>query len=69
MLLTAEQIGKAVVKLVRRPRRMWIIPWFWSVTVFMNKFIPSFVDYTTITRFTIPEREDELNANNNIGGR
>lgn len=62
MLLTAEQVGKAVVKLVRRPRRMWIIPWLWSVTVFMNKFIPSFVDYITITRFTIPEREDELNA-------
>ncbi|MHB8777106.1 MAG: SDR family NAD(P)-dependent oxidoreductase [Anaerolineales bacterium] len=62
MLLTAEQVGKAVVKLVRRPRRMWIIPWLWSVTVFMNKFIPSFVDYMTITRFTIPEREDELDA-------
>ena len=62
MLLTAEQVGKAVVKLVRRPRRMWIIPWLWSVTVFMNKFIPSFVDYMTITRFAIPEREDELDA-------
>lgn len=60
MLLTAEQVGEAVVKLVRRPRRMWIIPWLWSVTAFMNKFMPAFVDYTTITRFTIPEREDEL---------
>jgi short-subunit dehydrogenase len=62
MLLTAEQVGRAVVKLVRRPRRMWIIPWLWSVTAFMNKFIPGFVDYTTIKRFTIPEREDELNV-------
>lgn len=62
MLLTAEQVGQAVVKLVRRPRRMWIIPWLWSVTAFMNKFIPGFVDYTTITRFTIPEREEELKA-------
>ncbi len=60
MLLTAEQVGQAVVKLVRRPRRMWIIPWLWSVTAFMNKFLPAFVDYTTITRFTIPEREEEL---------
>jgi short-subunit dehydrogenase len=60
MLLTAEQVAEAVVKLVRRPRRMLIIPWLWSVTVFMNKFIPGFVDYTTIHRFTIPEREDEL---------
>ncbi len=61
MLLTAEQVAEAVVKLVRRPRRMLIIPWLWSVTVFMNKFIPGFVDHTTINRFTIPEREDELN--------
>ncbi|MBM3182139.1 MAG: SDR family oxidoreductase [Chloroflexi bacterium] len=63
MLLTAEQVGQAVVKLARRPRRMWIIPWLWSVTAFMNKFMPGFVDYTTITRFTIPEREDELKRN------
>jgi len=28
----------------------------------MNKFIPSHVDYMTITRFTIPGREDELNV-------
>lgn len=60
MLLTAEQVAEAVVKMVRRPRRMLIIPWLWSVTVFLNKFIPGFVDYTTIRRFTIPEREDEL---------
>ena len=60
MLLTAEQVANAVVKLVRRPRRMLIIPWLWSVTVFLNKFLPGLVDYTTIKRFTIPEREDEL---------
>ncbi len=60
MLLTAEQVAEAVVKLVRRPRRMLIIPWQWNVTVFMNKFIPGFVDYATINRFTIPEREEEL---------
>ena len=62
MLLTAEQVGSAVVKLVSYPRRMLIIPWLWRVTVFMNKFMPGFVDYTTINRFTIPERENELNA-------
>jgi short-subunit dehydrogenase len=62
MLLTAEEVGRAVVRLVRRPRGMWIIPWLWSVTAFLNKFWPSFVDYTTITRFTIPEREEELKA-------
>ena len=62
MLLTAEQVGGAVVGLVRHPRRMLIIPWLWRLTVFMNKFLPGLVDYTTIHRFTIPEREDELNA-------
>jgi len=60
MLLTAEQVGKAVVKLVRHPRRMWVIPWLWSVTVFMNRFLPGLVDRTTINNFTIPERADEL---------
>ncbi len=62
MLLTAGQVGRAVVKLVRRPRGMWIIPWQWGVTSFLNKFWPAFVDYTTIRGFTIPEREDELKA-------
>jgi short-subunit dehydrogenase len=60
MLLTAEQVGQAVLKLVRRPKGMLVIPWLWNVTVFMNKFLPGLVDYTTIHRFTIPEREDEL---------
>lgn len=59
MLLTAEQVGQAVVKLVRRPRRMWIIPWLWSVTVFMNRFLPGLVDYGN-TKWTMVEREEEL---------
>ena len=62
MLLSADDVGSAVVELVRRPRAMWILPWLWSVTAFLNKLFPSFVDYTTINRFTIPERADELNA-------
>jgi len=62
LLLTAEDVARAVVKLVRRPRPMWIIPWLWSTTALLNKLFPSFVDYTTITNFTIPEREEELKA-------
>ena len=62
MLLTAEQVGQAVVKLVRRPRAMWIIPWLWAVTAWLNKNFNSFVDWTTIRNFTIPEREEELKA-------
>lgn len=62
MLLTADDVGRAVVSLVRRPRAMWIIPWLWTFTMWMNRNFNWFVDYTTITRFTIPEREEELNA-------
>jgi len=61
LLLTADQVGSAVAQLVRRPRAMWILPWAWSFTVWMNRNLNALVDYTTIKRFTIPEREDELN--------
>ena len=61
LLLTADQVGSAVVQLVRHPRAMLILPWAWSFTVWMNRNLNSLVDYTTINRFTIPEREDELN--------
>ena len=60
LLLTADQVGSEVVRLVKRPRGMRIIPWLWSLSAYLNKLWPAFVDYTTITRFTIPEREDEL---------
>jgi len=62
LLLTAEDVGRAVMQLVRRPRAMWILPWLWSFTVLLNRNLIGFLDYTTIHRFTIPEREEELNA-------
>jgi len=62
LLLSADDVGRAVVQLVRSPRAMWIIPWAWSFTVWMNRNLNWLVDYTTINRFTIPEREEELNA-------
>ena len=60
LLLSAEDVGRAVVQLARRPRAMWIIPWAWTVSVLMNRNFNWLVDRTTINRFTIPEREDEL---------
>ncbi|HXF85029.1 MAG TPA: SDR family oxidoreductase [Anaerolineales bacterium] len=60
MLLTAEQVAEAVVKLVRKPKPMWIIPWLWTVSVWLNRNFNWLVDYTTIRNFTIPERQDEL---------
>lgn len=62
LLLTADQVGQAVVKLVRRPRAMWIIPWAWTFTVWMNRNLNWLVDYVNIKGFTIPEREEELKA-------
>jgi uncharacterized protein len=62
LLLTADDVGRAVVKLVKRPRAMWIIPWLWSLSALLNKLFPAFVDFTTIRGFTIPERADELRA-------
>jgi len=63
LALTADDVGHAVMQLVRRPRPMRIIPWGWTISVWMNRNLNWLVDRTTINRFTIPEREDELNAN------
>jgi short-subunit dehydrogenase len=60
LALSADDVARAVVGLVRRPRAMLILPWLWSVTVLLNKLFPSFVDYTVIHKFTIPERAEEL---------
>jgi short-subunit dehydrogenase len=62
LLLSADDVGRAVVELVRQPRPMRIIPWLWSFTVWLNRNFNWLVDYTTINRFTIPEREEELKA-------
>jgi short-subunit dehydrogenase len=62
LLLSADDVGRAVVQLVRSPRAMWILPWAWTFTVWMNRNLNWLVDYTTINRFTIPEREEELTA-------
>jgi short-subunit dehydrogenase len=62
LLLTAEEVGRAIVGLARRPRPMLIIPWLWRLPALLNRLFPSIVDYTTIHRFTIPERAEELKA-------
>lgn len=62
LLLSAEDVGRAVVQLVRRPRAMWLIPWLWIFPVLLNKLFPSIVDHSSIHKFTIPEREEELKA-------
>ena len=58
--LSAEDVARAVVQLVRRPRAMQLIPRLWGLVALINQLFPSLVDYTTINRFTIPERAKEL---------
>ena len=62
LLLSPEEVARAVVELVRRPRAMHVIPRLWHVAALLNKIFPSIVDYTAINKFTIPEREQELRA-------
>lgn len=58
--LSADDVARAVVQLVHRPRAMKIIPWLWSLVALLNRLFPSVVDYATINRFTIPERAKQL---------
>lgn len=62
MRLTADDVAEAVVGLVRRPRRSLIIAWPYRISVWLNQLLPGLVDWTTISRFTVPERLDELRA-------
>jgi len=60
--LTAEDVGRAVVGLVRRPRSDLVITWPFRFTVWASQAFPGLSDWVQINRFTIPEREDELKA-------
>lgn len=61
MQLTAEEVARCVVQLVRRPRAMWVLPWTWWTMIWFNRSLNWLIDYTTIHNFTIPERADEIN--------
>ena len=60
MRLTGEQVGAAVVGLVRRPRAGLVISWPFRFSVWLNALLPGLVDWATVQRFTIPERREEL---------
>ena len=60
--LTADQVAQAVVQLARQPRALWLIPWGWNLVALLNKLFPSIVDYLIISRFTIPERAEQLGS-------
>jgi short-subunit dehydrogenase len=60
--LSAEEVAKAVVGLVRRPRASLILPWPFRIVALLNEAAPWLVDWMTIHQFTVPERREELEA-------
>jgi NADP-dependent 3-hydroxy acid dehydrogenase YdfG len=60
--LTADDVAREVVGLVRQPRSTLVVPWLFRLSAYANEWLPWLVDWTTINRFTIPERIDELKA-------
>lgn len=62
LVLTGEDVAKAVVGLVRRPRATLVLPRAWWFSILLNQAFPGVVDYLTVKRFTIPEREEELKS-------
>ena len=62
LAVSAEDVGRAVVQLVRRPRPMWIFPWGWAFLVFVNRNFNWLLDRESIRQFTLPEREEDLKA-------
>ncbi len=54
--LSADDVARTVLRLVRRPRRGVIIPWPLRFAVWMNGHLPALADWLIETRFTRPER-------------
>ena len=55
--LQPGDVARAVLSVVRRPRRELIIPWQMRLTVWMNILFPGIVDRIIESRFTSLERE------------
>jgi short-subunit dehydrogenase len=57
LLLEPGDVARAVLSVVRRPRRELIIPWQMRFTVWMNILFPGIVDRIVESRFTRLERD------------
>ena len=55
--LQPRDVARAVLSVVRRPRRELIIPWQMRLTVWMNILFPGIVDRIIESRFTSLERD------------
>lgn len=56
LLLTPQQVGKAVVKSIRRPRRTVVLPALMWFSIWTNALFPGLVDRTVERQFVKPER-------------
>jgi NADP-dependent 3-hydroxy acid dehydrogenase YdfG len=60
--LSPEDVARAVLGLVRRPRPSLIIPMAFRLAAYANQLFPWLVDWAVINWFSIPERRQELGA-------
>jgi short-subunit dehydrogenase len=57
MRLSSEVVARAVLGLVKRPRRMLVMPWYMHLAVWINSLIPWSVDWIVEKRFVSRERD------------
>ncbi len=56
MVLSSEQVARAVWKLVQKPRRMMILPWLLRPAAWGNAILPGLYDWAIERLFVVPER-------------
>jgi len=56
LILTSDDVARAVLNIVKRPRRMVLLPWVMWFSAWFNALFPGVVDRTVENRFVKPER-------------
>ena len=55
--LSSEDVARAVLRVIKRPRRTVILPPVMHMAVWLNAALPGFVDWVIERRFVRPERD------------
>jgi short-subunit dehydrogenase len=58
--LESDDVARAVMELVKHPRRQVILPKAWLLSIWVNQLFPGFADRLIEKRFTRPERISDL---------
>jgi NADP-dependent 3-hydroxy acid dehydrogenase YdfG len=56
MVLSAEEVARAVWRLAQRPRRSLVMPWLLGLAAWGNAFFPGLYDWVIERLFVLPER-------------